>query len=139
MAEDAKTLARRFYDEVGAGNLDVIDELVADDFIDHEEFPGLEPNKEGVKRFFAMLRSAFPDLRMQVHQIVADEDLVAVRVTAAGTHQGDFMGIPPSGKRIDVQIFDMLRLRDGQAIEHWGVIDAMTMMQQLGATPEVPA
>jgi steroid delta-isomerase-like uncharacterized protein len=139
MPIDAKIMLRRFYNEVGSGNFGVIDELVADDFIEHEEFPGLEPNKEGVKQFFAMLRSAFPNLRMEVHEMLADEDLVSARVTATGTHEGEFLGIPASGRRIEVQIFDMLRIRDGQVTEHWGIMDAMTMMQQLGAIPELPA
>lgn len=139
MPDDAKSLVRRFDDELGAGNLDVIDELVADDVIDHEEFPGLGPNKEGIKRFFAMLRSAFPDLRLEVREMLADGDLVSVRAIATGTHQGDFLGLSSSGKHIEVQVFDILRLRDGQVAEHWGVLDAMAMMQQLGGTPEFPA
>lgn len=139
MTKDAKSLVRNFYDAVGAGNLSVIDELVADDFVDREAFPGLEPNKEGVKRFFAMLRSAFPDLRMEVREMLADDDLVSVRVIATGTHEGDFMGMSSSGRRIEVQVFDILRIRDGQVTEHWGLMDAMTMMQQLGGVPEFPA
>ena len=139
MPNDAKSLVRHFYDAVGAGNLSVIDELVADDFVDREAFPGLEPNKEGVKQFFAMLRSAFPDLRMEVREMLADDDLVSVRVIATGTHEGDFMGMSSSGRRIEVQVFDILRIRDGQVAEHWGLMDAMTMMQQLGGMPEFPA
>ena len=139
MPKDAKSLVRHFYDAVGAGNLSVIDELVADDFVDREAFPGLEPNKEGVKQFFAMLRSAFPDLNMEVREMLADDDLVSVRVIATGTHEGDFMGMSSSGRRIEVQVFDILRIRNGQVTEHWGLMDAMTMMQQLGGMPEFPA
>ena len=136
MPEDPKTVVRRFYDEVSAGNLDIVDELVADDFVEHEEFPGIEPNKEGVKQFFALFRSAFPDLRMEPHEMVAEGDLVCARVTMTGTHEGEFMGMPASGKPVEVQAIDMLRIGDGQATEHWGVTDAMTMMQQLGAIPD---
>jgi steroid delta-isomerase-like uncharacterized protein len=135
MPDDAKSLLRRFYEEVSAGNLAVIDELIADDFIEHEEFPGIEANKQGVKQFFAMLRTAFPDLRMEPHEMLADGDLVSCRGTFTGTQQGEFMGVPPSGRPIDVNAIDMLRVRDGQFVEHWGVMDAMTMMQQLGAIP----
>jgi steroid delta-isomerase-like uncharacterized protein len=138
MPEDAKSLVRQFYDAVGAGNFSVIDELVADDFVDREVFPGLEANREGVKQFFAMVRSAFPDLRMEVREMLADDDLVAVRVIATGTHEGEFMGMSSSGRRIEVQIFDIFRIRDGQVTEHWGLMDAMTMMQQLGGVPEFP-
>src|SRR3954462_3637674 len=117
MPDDNKTAARRFYAEVNAGNLDIVDELVADDFVEHEEFPGIEPTKEGVRQFFGMFRAAFPDLNMEPHEVVAEDNLVTARVTFTGTHQGDFMGVPPSGKQIEVQAIDMLRIRDGQATE----------------------
>ena len=136
MSEEAKSLIRRFYGEVSAGNLGVIDELVADDVIEHEEFPGLEANKDGVRQFFAMFRSAFPDLRMEADEVVSEGDLVCVRGTMAGTHQGEFMGMPASGKPFEIRGFDMVRVRDGQVVEHWGVTDMMSMMQQLGALPE---
>ena len=133
MLEDHKSILRRFYEEISAGHLDVIDELVADDAVEHEEFPGLEPNKEGVRQYFTLLRQAFPDLRMEPHEMVAEGDLVCARVTMTGTHEGDFLGMAPTGKPIEVETIDMLRIRDGQGIEHWGVTDAMTMMHQLGA------
>jgi len=136
MPEDAKSLLRRFYEETSVGNLDAVDELIADDFVDHEEFPGLEPDKEGVKKFFAMFRAAFPDARMEPHEMLADGDLVSCRATFTGTQQGEFMGVAPTGRRIEVNAIDILRFRDGQFVEHWGVMDAMTMMQQLGALPE---
>lgn len=140
MPEDSKTLLRRFYGEVSNGNLDVIDEVLADDFVDHEEVPGLEPTKEGVKQFFAMFRSAFPDMRMEPHEILADGDLLSARGTMTGTQQGEFMGMPATGKRIETDVFDVLRFRDGQLTEHWGLMDVMKMMKQLGATPaQIPA
>jgi steroid delta-isomerase-like uncharacterized protein len=98
--------------------------------------PGLEPNKEGVKQLFAIYRSAFPDLRMEAHETVTEGDLVCARITTTGTHRGEFMGIPATGRQIEVETIDMARIRDGQCIEHWGVTDSMTMMQQLGALPE---
>ena len=136
MADDPKSLARRFYQEVSAGNLDALDELLADDFVDHEEFPGIEPTKEGVRQYFALFRSAFPDLHMEPHEIVAEDDLVCARVTMTGTHDGEFVGLAPTGRRVEVEGIDMVRVRDGRAVEHWGVTDAMTMMQQLGAFGE---
>ena len=83
-----------------------------------------------------MFRSAFPDFRMEPHVIIAEGDLACVRSTTTGTHEGEFMGIPPTGKKIEALGFDLVRVRDGQAVEHWGLLDAMTMMQQLGAIPE---
>jgi len=136
MPDDPKVLMRRFYDGVNAGDFNVIDELVADDVVEHEEFPGIEPNKDGVRQFFNLFRSAFPDLRMDPHEILVDGDMVCARITVTGTHQGEFMGIPPTGRRFEVGGFDLVRIRDGQAVEHWGLTDNMTMMQQLGAVPE---
>jgi steroid delta-isomerase-like uncharacterized protein len=136
MPEDHKNLVRRFYEEISAGNLEIIDELVADDVVEHEEFPGIEPNKEGVKQFFTLFRTAFPDLRMEPHEMLAEDDLVCARVTITGTHDSEFMGMAPSGKPIEVETIDMLRIREGQAVEHWGVTDTMTMMHQLGAFGE---
>jgi steroid delta-isomerase-like uncharacterized protein len=135
MSDDAKALVYRFYDEINAGNLGVIDEVIADDFVEHEEFPGISKDKAGVKQFFEMFRAAFPDMRMEAHEIVTEGDLLVARGTMSGTQQGEFMGMPPSGRRMEVTGFDMLRVRDGQVTEHWGIMDAMSMMQQLGAMP----
>jgi steroid delta-isomerase-like uncharacterized protein len=140
MPEDSKSFVNSFFAGVNAGDFSVIDKLVADDFVEHEAFPGIEPNKEGVTQFFTLFQSAFPDFRMETHEIVAEDDLVCIRSTTTGTHEGEFMGVPPTGKRIEVQGFDLVRVRNGQATEHWGLLDAMTMMQQLGAIPaEAPA
>jgi steroid delta-isomerase-like uncharacterized protein len=139
MPNDPKSLLRRFYDGVSSGDLGVIDELLADDLVEHETVPGIEPNKEGVKQIFAMYRSAFPDLHIEAHEMLTEGDLACARVTSTGTHQGEFMGMPPTGKRIEVDSIDIVRFRDGKAVEHWGVTDAMLMMQQLGAIPEAPA
>jgi predicted ester cyclase len=76
---------------------------------------------------------------MEVREMLADDDLVSVRVIATGTHEGDFMGMSSSSRQIEVQVFDILRIRNGQVTEHWGLMDAMTMMQQLGGMPEFPA
>ena len=136
MTQDPKQIVLRFYAEVSAGNLGVIDELIADDLIEHGEFPGIEASKEGAKQFFNIFRAAFPDLRMEAHEIVAEGDLICVHGTMSGTHQGEYMGMPASGKRFEVDGFDMVRVRGDQMSEHWGMFDVMKMMQQLGAIPE---
>lgn len=139
MADDLHALVRRFYDEVvNGGNLDLIDELVAEDFVDHEEFPGMATDREGVKAFMGMMQEAFDGFRIDAEQLVAEGDIVAARITMRGTHSGEFMGVPATGKQIEVPGFDMVRFADGKVAEHWGVTDAMTMMQQLGALPEEP-
>jgi len=128
---------RRAYELISAGDIDGFADLLADDLVEHEEFPGLEPSKEGVKQFFAIFRAGFPDLRYEPQDIIVSGDKVAVRARFKGTQSGEFMGMPPSGKSVDVQLVDIVRFEDdGLAHEHWGVFDAMSMMQQLGAMPE---
>ena len=136
--DHAATL-RRLYDLLNAGNIDGFGELLSDDFVEHEETPGLAPTKEGVKTFFRMYRAAFPDLHMHAEDVLSSGDKAVARVRATGTHRGEFMGMPATGKRVDVQLIDIMRFGDdGLVREHWGVIDAMAMMQQLGVVPAGP-
>ena len=131
-----KAVLERFYAEVvNAGNLDLIDDLLTDDFVEYEEIPGLTPDRAGVKQFFGQFKQAFPDATMTPQQMIAEGDLVAARVRIRGTHMGEFMGVPPTGKGIDVEAVDIVQLRDGIATAHWGVTDLMAMMQQMGAIP----
>ena len=139
MADHAAAM-ERLYDLINAGDIDGFGDLLADDFVEHEETPGLEPTKEGVKQFFHMYRAAFPDLRMEPQDVVASGDKVVARARATGTNQGEFVGMPATGKSVDVQLIDIIRFGDdGLAREHWGVFDALGMMQQLGAIPAPPA
>ena len=137
---DHAATMRRAYELISSGDLDGFAELVSDDgFVEHEQTPGLEPTKAGVLQFFGMFRAAFPDLRMEAEQIFVDGDKVAVYYRATGTNTGELMGMPPTGKSIDVRGVDIVRFGDdGKAREHWGIFDAMAMMQQLGVIPEGP-
>jgi steroid delta-isomerase-like uncharacterized protein len=128
---------RRLYELISAGDIDGFGEFLADDFVEHEEaLPGMEQTKDGVKQLFHVLRAAFPDLRMEPQDVLVSGDKVVARVSAAGTHRGEFMGMPASGRSVDVQLIDIIRFGDdGLAHEHWGVFDQMKMMQQLGAVP----
>jgi steroid delta-isomerase-like uncharacterized protein len=131
---------RRLYDLINAGDLDGFGECLADDFVEHEESPGLEPTKDGVKQFFHMYRAAFPDLQMDPQDVLVSGDKAVARVRATGTNLGEFMGMPATGKRVEVQLIDIIRFGDdGLAREHWGVFDALGMMQQLGAIPDAPS
>jgi steroid delta-isomerase-like uncharacterized protein len=137
MQQDNKSAVQRFYQEViNERNLELIDEMLTPDFIEHEEVPGLAPGPEGARQFFAMIRAGFPDFQMSIEDVVAEGDKVVVRSTLTGTHKGEFMGIPASEKRISVPVIDILRLADGKVAEHWGLTDNATMMQQLGAAPQ---
>jgi steroid delta-isomerase-like uncharacterized protein len=125
---------RRIYDLISAGDIDGFGALLGDTFVDHEELPGLAPTKDGATAFFRMYIAAFPDLRMVPDDVIASGDKAVARVRATGTHKGAFMGMPPTGKRFDVQLIDIMRFDDdGRVQEHWGVFDQMAMMQQLGA------
>jgi steroid delta-isomerase-like uncharacterized protein len=136
---DHAAAMKRLYDLINAGDIDGFGELLAEDFVEHEEMPGLEPSKEGVKQLFHMYRAAFPDLRMEVQDVLVSGDKAVARVRAIGTHQGEFMGMPATGKSVDVQLIDITRFGDdGLAREHWGVFDALALMQQLGAVPQSP-
>jgi steroid delta-isomerase-like uncharacterized protein len=128
------------YERLNAGDIDGVGALLADDFVDHEEIPGFPPTKEGTLQGFQMLRAAFPDLRMDAEDVFASGDRAVARVRLTGTQQGELMGIPPTGKRVDVQLIDIARFDDtGLAREHWGVMDVMSLMQQLGVIPAGPA
>ena len=103
--------------------------------IDHSGMPGRPEGPEGVRWAARMFRTAFPDVRFTVEDQIADGDLLANRFTVRGTHQGEFMGIPPTGKQATVSGIDMIRVRDGKVVEHWVQMDQMGLMQQLGLMP----
>jgi steroid delta-isomerase-like uncharacterized protein len=133
---DHKELARRWFAEVmNEGKEDTIDEICAPNFVDHDPLPGTGPDREGLHDFVKQVRSAFPDLETSVDDIVAEGDELAVRSTFRGTHEGDFMGIPATGKRVEVANYDFVRMENDQAAEHWGTIDSAALMEQLGAVP----
>ena len=136
---DHAATTRRLYDLINAGDIDGFGELIAEDFVEHENTPGLEPTREGVKQLFHMYRAAFPDLRMEAQDIIVGGEKAVARVRATGTQQGEFMGMPGSGKSIDVELIDIFLLGDdGLVHEHWGLFDSLAMMQQLGAIPDAP-
>lgn len=138
MSEENKAIARRALEEVfsGQGDLDVADELFAPDYVAHdpaspEDIRGLE----GVKEFAGMYRNAFPDVRMSVEDQVAEGDKVVTRWIASGTHQGELMGISPTGNRVTVAGTSIDRIVDDKIEETWDNYDALGMMQQIGAIP----
>jgi len=131
-----KAIVRRFVDEVqSAGNIDAIDELCSPEFVNHSAPPGVPSNREGVKQVTAMFRQAFPDSYFTVEDMVAEGDKVATRKTFHGTHQGEFMGIPPTGQQVSIGLIDIVRIVDGKVVEHWSMGDNLGMMQQLGVIP----
>jgi steroid delta-isomerase-like uncharacterized protein len=135
-AEENKAQFRRTYEELlNRGILDVADELVAPDFLNHEAPPGRNRGPESMRGLATMLRTAFPDLHFTIEELVGEGDTVAGRVTLSGTHEGPLMGMPPTGRSVRQNSMHFVRFRDGKAIEHWGVRDDLGMMQQLGVIP----
>ena len=133
---DYKALAQRWFTEVmNEGKLGVIDEICSQDFVDHDPLPGTSPDFAGLKDFVTQVRSAFPDIETTAEDILVEGDRLAVRSTIRGTHKGDFMGIPASGKKVEVSNYDFVRFENDQAAEHWGTIDSAALMEQIGATP----
>ena len=131
--EANKASARRFVDEViNRGNFAVLDELSGPNFVDHTAPPGVPPTTEGTKVFFSMLRAAFPDLHATIEDQVAEGDRVVQRVTTHGTMRGAFQGMPASGKEATWSGIHITRYADGKVVEHWGVVDQLGMLAQLG-------
>lgn len=136
MSAENKARVRRSFEEVwNKRNPAAVDELVSPDYVDHSLPPELPPNREGLKQLFTMYQAAFPDTVMTIEDQVAEGDKVVTRWTARGTHKGDLMGIPPTGKEVTVTGIDISRFADGKEVEHWGQFDLMGMMQQIGVVP----
>lgn len=136
---DGTGLIKRFYAEVlQGGDLSLIDELTTDDIVNHEEgLPGQPSGREGVKFFVNAMREAFPDIEPKsVEPTLADGNLEAARTILTGTHRGEVMGVAATGKTVEFESIDIIRVDDGKVAEHWGVTDVMSLMQQLGAVPE---
>ncbi len=136
---DADAMKRFALERVEAlfdrGEIDRVEEFVTPDFVNHEAWPGEDPGYEGFKLRLRRLHEAISDLRMEVHEVIAEGDLVAYRATLSGRHTGALLGMPPTGGSFRVQHMHMLRIRDGRASEHWATRDDLGMLQQLGVIP----
>jgi len=134
--EESKALVRRFYEEVfNHKNMAGIDAFVDPNSIEHALPPGMPGGIKGSKQFIGMYLAAFPDLHLTVEDQVAEADKVTTRWTSRGTHQGELMGIPPTGKHVTVTGIDINRFEDGKSVEHWLNMDNLGMLQQLGVIP----
>jgi len=136
MSEEDKASFKRFIDEVvNNKNLAVIDELIDPDLFDHNAAPDAPPGIEVMKQFMSAFVAAFPDLHSTLEDLVAEGDLVAGRMTTTGTHQGEFMGIPATNKKVTFSETHIVRISNGKAVDHWGISDNLSLMQQLGVIP----
>lgn len=127
-----KAVVTRFNKEfLEQGNVEVLKEIVADDFINHTAAGTMPNNVEGLKQFIAMLHKGFSDLHVHIHEQVAENDLVATRKTIHAKHTGEIMGRQATGKEIVLNVMDFVRLSNGKYIEHWGQNNIMQVIQQL--------
>lgn len=132
-AENVDRLKRLLLEGFGGGDMSVLDEVVAEGFIEHQQ--GMPQDREGLKNVIRSLRLAFPDLSYTVIQMLADGDKVWGHFRAHGTNEGSFMGQDLTGKTMDIDVIDIARFEDGKLVEHWGVPDRFGALLQLGLMP----
>lgn len=131
--QDNITAQEQFGEAVNTGNLEAIRDLMAPNVVDHDPAPDQGPGVQGFIDFFTGFRSAFPDLHVEVEHLVADEESVAFAYTVTGTHQRDFLGVPPTGRPIKARGMQISRFENGKTVERWGSSDVLGIMQQIGA------
>ena len=134
---DYKALTREMFAAIAAGgDLDAaVDKYLAEDFVEHEEVPGMGNTRDTPRQLFAMMHAAISDFHVDVHDVLQDGDKAVARVSFVGTHTGDFMGVPASGNPVAINAIDVLQFRGDQVVAHWGVMDMAGAMAQMGAVP----
>jgi len=136
-AEENKALVRRWIEEMNKGNLDIMDEIIAADYVYHNAFPppeevrGLEEYKQAMAGYF----TAFPDVKITIEDQIAEGDKVVTRVTFSGSHKGELAGIDPTGKKVTIRAIFIVRFSEGKAVEEWENFDTHGMLRQIGAVP----
>jgi len=136
-SEENKAIVREAAEAFNRNDLDAVDRLFAADYVDRDPSrAGLPPGPDGVKQAWSMFRAAFPDLQVTVEDTIADDDKVAVRGVVRGTHQGELMGMPPTGSTVTAALIDINRIENGRLVERWRETDMLGMMQQLGVVPQ---
>ncbi|MED5404649.1 MAG: ester cyclase [Chloroflexota bacterium] len=136
MSEQNKAVFEKLMSALNAKDMAAMESLIADDFVDNDAMPGMAPGRQGMIDMMGMFVGAFPDLNVVVEHWVAEGDLVVGVMTTKGTQNGEFMGMPASGKKFSVREMHMVRVANGKMAEHWGLSNEMSMMQQLGLMPE---
>ena len=134
-----KALAQEMFEAVAAGgDVDAaVDRYMAEDFVEHEEIPGMGSTRETPRQLFKMMHAAITDFRVQIHDLVQEDDKVVARISFLGTHTGDFMGVPATANPVSINAIDILQFRGDQCVAHWGVMDMAGALAQMGAGSEV--
>ncbi|WP_158996140.1 ester cyclase [Mucilaginibacter sp. L196] len=127
---------KKFGEAINSGKLEKLKDLVSEDVIENDPAPGQAKGPQGYIDFFTMLHTAFPDMKIEVEQLVADEDNVAFAYTLTGTHKGDFNGISATGKKIKARGLQISKFKNGKMIERWGSSDELGILKQIGAEIE---
>jgi steroid delta-isomerase-like uncharacterized protein len=135
MSEENKAVVRRWVEAFNEGNLDAVDELLTDSYVRHDPNSPEVRGPEEERHLIAMYRSAFPDLRFTIEDMMAEDDRVATRLGISATHKGELLGIPPTENRLSFTAMELYRLREGKIDEQWVNVDTLGMMQQIGAIP----
>jgi steroid delta-isomerase-like uncharacterized protein len=130
------SVAQRFADEWNKGNLEGAIALFDDNYIDHNAAPGQKPGKAGLRESLDMFMTAFPDLKLEHSHVTMEGDRVADHGIARGTHRGNFLGVAPTGKRVEVSYTDIYRVKNGKITEAWHIEDIPGLMRQIGAMPD---
>ena len=134
MSEENKIISKKVYEEVWVkGNLDAVDELFADDFVNHSQPPNLPQGREGFKMLAGGYQAAFPNMKMVVEDTLADGDRVVIRWISTGKHEGEFNGIAATDKDVRVTGISIDRISGGKVAESWGEFDLAGLLMQLGA------
>ncbi len=129
--EENKAIVRRLVEEATVrGRLEVMDELVAEDYVDHTPWPGFPPNRDGFKQSMAQYLSAFGDVEIEIYEMIGEGDKVALIEKVTGTHKGEMAGVPPSGKRVGITSMSVYRIADGKIVESWDLNDSAAQMTQ---------
>ena len=135
-SEANKDIVRRYQEAYNSNNLDALNEVVAPDFVSHALMPGLPPGLAGGNLVHQMTMAAMPDYRVNIEDLFAEGDKVVVRFAFTGTHTGtELLGVPPSGRKVNVTGISIFRIADGKIVEHWANEDGLGLLQQLGAMP----
>jgi steroid delta-isomerase-like uncharacterized protein len=134
--EENVAVVNRYLEEIwNKGNLDAVDDLLSEDYRHGTPPPGMEPTREGFKQYVGMVKSAFPDLTLRAEDTIAEGDKVVQRNVGRGTHRGDFVDVPPTGKEVNIDGISIYQVRDGRIVKDWTIVDLMGLMQQIGAIP----
>ena len=134
MSEENKELAHR-WNKIFEGDFAIAEDVIAEDCVYHNGPPDILPGPDGVKEWAIMIRNGFPDIHITAEDFVSEGDRVAGRFEAQGTHNGEFFGVPATGKPVAFSGINIMRITDGKIVEHWVQYDTLGIMQQIGAIP----